>query len=108
LGYRRRLDIIADVLSVASGGAKKTQIMYGANLSYSLLTKYLVMVRRACLVSFERGRRCYVLTGKGRQFLLLYKEYSRRARYVERGLNDANGKRKALEGLCSKRGGGVD
>jgi len=106
LGYRRKLDIIADVLSVASGGAKKTQIMYRANLSYSLLTKYLVEVRRAYLVSFERGRRCYVLTSKGRQFLLLYKEYSRRTRYVEKRLSDANGKKKALESLCLKRGGG--
>ena len=103
LGYRRKLDIIADVLSVASGGAKKTQIMYRANLSYRLLTKYLVEVRRAYLVSFERGRRCYVLTSKGRQFLMLYKEYSRRARYVEKGLDAANGKRRVLESLCSKR-----
>ena len=106
MGYRRKLDIIADVLSVASGGAKKTQIMYRANLSYRLLTKYLVEVRRAYLVSFERGRRCYVLTSKGEQFLELYKEYSRRARYVEKRLDDANGKRKALESLCSKRSGG--
>ena len=106
LGYRRKLDIIADVLSVASGGAKKTQIMYRANLSYRLLTKYLVEVRRAYLVSFERGRRCYVLTSKGRQFLSLYKDYSRRTRYVEKGLDAANGKKKVLESLCSKRSSG--
>lgn len=106
MGYRRKLDIIADVLSVASGGAKKTQIMYRANLSYKLLTKYLVEVRRAYLVSFERGRRCYVLTSKGRQFLDLYKEYSRWSRYVEKRLSDANGKKKALENLCSQRSEG--
>jgi predicted transcriptional regulator len=108
LGYRRKLDIIADVLSVASDGdgAKKTQIMYQANLSYKLLMKYLVAVRRAYLVSFERGRRCYVLTSKGKQFLDLYKDYSRRTRYVEKHLSDANGKKKALESLCSKRSGG--
>ena len=108
LGYRRKLDIIADMLSVASGGAKKTRIMYQANLSYSLLTKYLVEVRRAYLVSFERGRRCYVLTSKGRQFLALYKEYSRRTRYVEKRLSDANGKKKVLESLCSQRSGGAE
>ena len=108
MGYRRKLDIIADVLSVASGGAKKTQIMYQANLSYRLLMKYLVEVRKACLVSFERGRRCYVLTSKGRQFLLLYKEYSRRTRYVEKRLDDANGKKKVLESLCSQRSSGVE
>jgi predicted transcriptional regulator len=109
LGYRRKLDIIADMLHVASSeGAKKTQIMYQANLSYRLLTKYLVEVRKACLVSFERSRRCYVLTSKGRQFLEVYKEYSRRTRYVEKHLNDVNGKRKVLESLCSQRSGGVE
>jgi predicted transcriptional regulator len=107
LGYRRKLDIIADMLSVASEGAKKTRIMYGANLSYKLLTKYLVEVRKAYLVSFERRKRCYVLTSKGKQFLELYKEYSRRNRYVEKRLNDANGKKKVLESLCSQRSGGV-
>jgi predicted transcriptional regulator len=94
------------MLSVASQGAKKTQIMYQANLSYRLLMKYLVEVRRAYLVSFERGRRCYVLTSKGKQFLELYKEYSRHTRYVEKRLSDANGKKKALESLCSQRSGG--
>jgi predicted transcriptional regulator len=108
LGYRRKLDIIADVLSVASGGAKKTEIMYRANLSYKLLMKYLGEVKRAYLVSFERRERCYVLTSKGKQFLELYKEYSRRTRYVERRLNDANGKKKVLEGLCSQRSGVVE
>lgn len=108
MGYRRKLDIIADMLSVASRGAKKTKIMYGANLSYRLLTKYLVEVRRAYLVSFERGKRCYVLTSKGKQFLELYKEYSRRTRYVEKRLSDANGKKKVLESLCSRRSGGAE
>jgi predicted transcriptional regulator len=102
LGYRRKLDIIADMLLVASGGAKKTQIMYQANLSYRLLTKYLEEVRKAYLISFERRQRRYVLTGKGQQFLEAYKEYSKRARYVEKHLNDVDVKRKMLEALCSR------
>lgn len=103
LGYRRKLDIIADMLIVASGGAKKTQIMYQANLSYRLLTKYLEEIMKACLVSFERQQGRYVLTLKGRQFLEVYKEYSRRTKSVEKHINDVNGKRKVLEGLCSRR-----
>ena len=102
-GYRRRLDIIADMLGVASQGAKKTQIMYKANLSYRLLTKYLEEVRKAYLVSFERKQRCYILTSKGKQFLEMYKEYSKRTKYVEKHINDANGKKKVLENLCSNR-----
>jgi len=107
LVYRRKLDIIADMLVVASGGAKKTQIMYQANLSYRLLTKYLEEISKACLVSLECKQGRYVLTLKGRQFLEAYREYSRRNKYIERRLSDVNGKKKALENLISRREHGV-
>ena len=96
------MDIIADMLLVASNGAKKTQIMYQANLSYRLLTKYLEEVRKAYLLSFERKQRRYILTNKGQQFLEVYKEYSKRNRVVEKRLNDVDGKRRMLEALCSR------
>jgi len=99
--YRSKLDIIADILHVARQGAKKTQIMYQANLSYKVFTKYLAEVIEACLIRFERRERCYILTSKGRRFLERYKEYSRRNRHVERQLNDVQIKRKVLEELCS-------
>ncbi|MEM3566183.1 MAG: winged helix-turn-helix domain-containing protein [Candidatus Bathyarchaeia archaeon] len=101
--YRSRLDIIADILQVVRGNgrAKKTQIMYGANLSYTVLTKYLTEVLNACLIKFESGKRCYVLTDRGRTFLEHYREYSRRNRHVERQLETVNAKRKVLEELCS-------
>ena len=97
------MDIIADILRVVSRDAKKTQIMYQANLSYKLLTKYLTEVRKACLVSFERGNRCYVLTPKGEEFLGRYKAYARRNRHVERQINDVQVKRRRLEELCSNK-----
>jgi predicted transcriptional regulator len=100
--YRSRLDIIADILHVASQGAKKTRIMYQANLSHKVLTVYLAEIVKASLVRFERKDRCYVLTSKGRQFLERYKEYSRRNRHVEKQLNDINGKKEVLEKLCSR------
>jgi len=99
--YRRKLDIIADILNVAIPGAKKTQIMYRANLSYRLLTKYLAEVREACLVSFQSRERCYVVTSKGREFLETYKDYSRRNKYAEKHLRDIRTKRKTLEKMCS-------
>jgi predicted transcriptional regulator len=99
--YRGRLDIIADILVVAGQRAKKTQIMYQANLGYRLLARYLAEVRRAYLVRFEREKECYVLTRKGMGFLERYKEYSRRNKHVERQINDVDGKRKVLEDLCS-------
>jgi predicted transcriptional regulator len=101
--YRRKLDIIADMLLVAANGAKKTQIMYQANLSYSLLVKYLEEVCKAYLLSFERKKQRYVLTSKGQQFLEEYREYMKRNKYVEKRLSDVNGKRKILESLCSRK-----
>jgi len=40
---RRRSDveIIADMLKVGENGAGKTEIMYGANMSYAQIQKYL-------------------------------------------------------------------
>jgi predicted transcriptional regulator len=101
--YRRRLDIIADMLTVISQRPKKTQIMYQANLSYLLLTRYLAVVRKAYLITFERKQRCYALTSKGQRFLEIYKEYSRRRGHIEKQLDEANSRRKALESLCSNR-----
>jgi predicted transcriptional regulator len=99
--YRSRLDIIADILHVASRRAKKTRIMYQANLSYKVLMVYLAEIVAASLIRFERKDKCYVLTPKGREFLEKYKEYSRRNKHVERQLNDITGKKKVLEELCS-------
>jgi predicted transcriptional regulator len=38
---RSNIEIIADMLKVGENGAGKTKIMYGANLSYSQIQKYL-------------------------------------------------------------------
>jgi hypothetical protein len=61
---------------------------------------YLGEVKRAYLASFERKRRCYVVTSKGAEFLETHKEYARRNKYVEKSLNDVDGKRKVHEQMC--------
>ena len=38
---RSDIEIIADMMKVGENGAGKTQIMYGANMSYSQIQKYL-------------------------------------------------------------------
>ena len=75
--YRGRLDIIADILNVASRRARKTQIMYQANLSYKVLKKYLADLMSAELVSFEGNSQLFLLTDKGREFLDAYDKYSK-------------------------------
>lgn len=99
--YRHRLDIIADILRVVSGSAKKTQIMYQANLSYAVMQKYLAEMTDASLISFEDDKRCYVLTNKGSAFLDAYHEYSKTNRHMEQRLNDVRNKKDVLEKLCS-------
>jgi predicted transcriptional regulator len=100
VNYRDRLDIIADILNVASREAKKTQIMYQANLSYKVLQRYLSEVVTASLISFEDSKQCYLLTGKGHEYLDAYKEYARYSKTMEKSINDFSTKRKILENLC--------
>ena len=101
VNYRSRLDIIADILQVASQKAKKTQIMYQANLSYKVLQRYLKDVTEASLIRLETEEQCYVLTRKGREFLEAYKDYAKTNKSIEKRLNDVDSKKKSLEELCS-------
>jgi predicted transcriptional regulator len=100
VNYRDRLDIIADILNVASREAKKTQIMYQANLSYKVLQRYLSEIVTASLIQFENNKQCYLLTDKGHEYLDAYKEYARYSKTMEKRLNDFSVKRKILENLC--------
>ena len=101
--YRGRLDIIADILQVVRQNAKKTQIMYQANLSYKVLQRYLKNITAASLIAFENEAQCYVLTSKGREFLEAYKDYAKTNKSIEKHLNDFDNKRKNLEELCSNK-----
>ena len=98
--YRGRIDIIADILRVAEAQAKKTQIMYRANLSYAIMQKYLAELTAASLVAYTDDTQSYALTEKGREYLVLYKEYSRANKHVEKGLTTAQNKKRVLDRLC--------
>lgn len=100
VNYRDRLDIIADILNVVSREAKKTQIMYQANLSYKVLQRYLNEIAEASLVTFQDTNQIYLLTSKGQDYLEAYKEYQRCSKTMEKRLNDFSLKRKILETLC--------
>lgn len=103
VNYRDRLDIIADILAVVSREAKKTQIMYQANLSYKVLQRYLNEISGASLIRFEDNNQLYLLTGKGKDYLDAYKEYARSSKTMEKRFNDFSSKRKILEGLCPQK-----
>lgn len=97
------MDIIADILQVVSKNAKKTQIMYQANLSYKVLQKYLTEIGEASLINLVSPEHHYVLTSKGSEFLKAYRDYSRTNKHVEKRLNDVCLKKKVLEGLCPNK-----
>jgi len=70
--YRSRLDIMADVIKITMTGAKKTQIMFKANLSYKLLQIYMRALLEEGLISESNGR--YVTTDRGKDFLETYQK----------------------------------
>jgi len=73
---RNKVEIAAQVLKVAADGAKKTHIMYGANLSFDQLEKYLKLLLDKGLLdgrSTERGT--YALTDRGRRYLQEFVQY---------------------------------
>ena len=98
--YRRRLDIIADILDVVSRDAKKTQIMYQANLSYAVMQKYLTELHNSSLIRYVSERMVYIITDKGREFLRAYHEYSKTSKSVKKRLSEMRVKKQVLEKLC--------
>lgn len=96
--YRRRLEIIADILNVANKGAKKTRIMYVANLSYRLLEKYLEETVNIGFV--QTNGNGYEVTEKGRCFLDRYLQFSSKYSKLERQLEDTKFEREVLERMC--------
>lgn len=66
------MDICADILQVARGGAKKTRIVYQANLNFKLVEKYLRRLIHNGLI--QRSDRFFTTTPKGARFIEQYGE----------------------------------
>lgn len=100
--HRNRLTILADILSVINNnnGAKKTQIMYQAYLSYNLLVNYLKDVTESGLVVCG-DENCYKLTPKGEQFLAKFSEYDKSLERIDKQLNNIETQKNRLEDMCS-------
>ncbi len=104
--YRSKLEIVADVLGVIGEGAKKTHIMYRANLSYTLVCRYLDWVVGAGLVRAVRGSgSLYMVTAKGKKFLERYKKFSERRERLHKRIDDVEGEKAELESMCFASGG---
>lgn len=69
---RTTLDVIADILRIASAPTSRTQILYAANLSHTQVVKYIEMLVACGMLSrvAEKGSSSkYVSTDSGRVFL---------------------------------------
>jgi predicted transcriptional regulator len=73
--HRAQEEIIAEMLSIVLKKAKKTHIMYRANLSYTLLCKYLDLLIDNQLIKYNEGDKTYEVTTKGETYLDRYAEY---------------------------------
>lgn len=74
---RNRMEIAADILKVAVPGAKKTHIMYGANLSFDQLEKYLKLLLRRRLLENEADQGMYKTSKTGLAYLKDFEEYQK-------------------------------
>lgn len=81
--YRSSIQIMADMLVAAqdSGqeGINTTALLTKANLSHTRLSKFLGNLTGAGLINRIEydGRRTYVITPRGRQYLESYAKFSR-------------------------------
>ncbi|NQT08657.1 transcriptional regulator [Candidatus Bathyarchaeota archaeon] len=69
---RSSADICADILSVAVNGAKKTHIVYKANLNFRIVKGYISTLVSGGLLTPEDDER-YYSTEKGVEFLKRYR-----------------------------------
>jgi len=67
---RNKLDIYVDILRVSKEGAKKTHLVYNANLNFNIIKKYMNELLEKQLLE-QSGDRFYQ-TEKGSKFIERY------------------------------------
>lgn len=72
---RSQEEIIANILLIVMKEPRKTHIMYKANLSYTLLSKYLDKLVEGGLIKYRENSKIYELTKKGETYLDNYAQY---------------------------------
>jgi predicted transcriptional regulator len=96
---RCSLDIVQAMLSIASSRSRKTRIMYGANLSFHQVKKYLSFLLKSGLLENDVDSG-YLITEEGREFLSLYEDYLERSKVLRQEVERNNKDRLQLESMC--------
>jgi predicted transcriptional regulator len=74
MARRNDMDICRDILKVAKLGARKTQIVYQANLNFYIVKKYLERLTRGGLIEYREDIRKYFTTEPGNWFIDQYSD----------------------------------
>jgi predicted transcriptional regulator len=70
---RSNFEISADILKVAMGGARKSHIVYKANLNFQIIKNYLKDLINSGLLQYPtNGSKLYTTTEKGIQYINYY------------------------------------
>ena len=93
---RDLFEITGAILTITKDGAKRTQILYSANLSYLVLQKYLQRLLRLGFVTHNRSSGIIHSTERGSMYLDYFEDMkSAEESYLKR--------RKTLERLTSEQ-----
>jgi predicted transcriptional regulator len=87
------------MLSIASVRSRKTKIMYGANLSFHQVEKYLSFLLRSGLLEHDVVSG-YLTTEVGKEFLSLYEGHLERSNVLRQEVERNNKDRLQLENMC--------
>lgn len=68
-GKRSDVAITLDILRLVRRGDRKTRIMYGANLSYGMLTRYLDFLLTRGFIRADDATQGYLVTTKGQSLM---------------------------------------
>ncbi len=66
------MDIYSEILSLSEHGAKKTQIVYRANLNFNIAKKHIDALMERGFV--EKNARLYFTTERGKKFVENYRQ----------------------------------
>src|SRR2546427_13264348 len=73
-GRRNSLVIAAHILESCRQGARRTHVLYRANLSFQQLNKYTTLLEARNLLKYDADSRKYKITEWGLSYLVEYRE----------------------------------
>jgi predicted transcriptional regulator len=74
MAKRSNLEIMAEILSLCKKPQTKTRVMYGTNLSWQMLEKYLSQLQSLRLLEVHHSLTRYATTEKGLKFVEKWRE----------------------------------